>query len=594
MDNVDFLNVRNAIEAFKRGEFVMVMDRLDRENECDLVLAGEYCTPEKMAFMIHWSTGIVCIVSNQETLEAAGLYPAAPRGNTDKNQTNFYVSTDFLPTTTTGVSASDRCETVKAFCDLSLLKPENFSKPGHMFPLCSRPNGLRERDGHTESAYDLCRLANMKPVSIIGEMMHQDGTMMRLSDSIEFAKTHNNIPLITVPELKAYAALMLPEVSTAMSRKMSLVSTCNIKIEDIANDECTLSVYRNPHDPNIEIVALIRGDLSSAGDNINSTVPVRIHSECFTGDIIGSMRCDCGHQLHAFMKQVMNNNTPSILIYVRGHEGRGIGLANKIKCYQIQDEEKLDTVDANLRLGFNIDGRTFDDCWAVLRDLIGSNHTVDLYTNNPQKAAAAIDYSVRINRLVPLASVPNGVNNNYLMTKQLRLKHKTCIDTMRWDELLGVVGDSNNGNQSPEHAAVKPRRVCVISAKWNDEYVIGMVNACLKELSSCSRKMEIVHKQVPGAFDLISIAKKTAAAGSFDCIICIGVLIKGETDVYIHSCSAIANALAHLNTLPNVPPIINGVQMFNSEEQANDRLNDDSSFKLGISWAKSALSIMDL
>jgi len=193
--------VPDAVHAFARGEFVLVMDDFDRENECDLVILGETMTPQQMAFMIKHSTGIVCVVADKPRLEKFGLYPAA-RDNTDKNATNFYVATDYLPTTSTGVSAKDRCETVLAFCREES-RAEDFSKPGHMFPLCPRPGGVLERGGHTESAYDFCRLAGCKTVSAIGELMREDGEMMRLEDSLAFAKEYS-IPFITVEELRAW------------------------------------------------------------------------------------------------------------------------------------------------------------------------------------------------------------------------------------------------------------------------------------------------------------------------------------------------------------------------------------------------------
>lgn len=424
--NRELCDVERAVKAFRQGEFVMVMDRLDRENECDLILSGEACTPEKMAFMIHWSTGIVCVVTDKERLESVGLYPASLGRNSDKNGTNFYVSTDFLPTTSTGVSAADRCETVLAFCDDAKLVPEDFSKPGHMFPLCARPNGLRERDGHTESAYDLCRLAGLQTVSIIGELMHHDGTMMRMADSIEFAKKHS-IPLITVPQLKAYAEQHLAVIPTKCEADIMKISSCTIKLNGV-KEECTLRVFkpalgsRVVNGLEIEIVALTNGDVRGA-----SSVPLRIHSECFTGDILASLRCDCGTQLKTFITEVMSKSNPSCLIYVRGHEGRGIGLANKVRCYQVQDEEQLDTVDANLVLGFDADSRTFDDCRRAVRAL--GIRSVQLYTNNPSKAAALGADLVK--EIVPLASEPNGVNNKYLLTKLERMNHKTVIRCCR-------------------------------------------------------------------------------------------------------------------------------------------------------------------
>ena len=467
----------------------MVMDRLDRENECDLVLAGDACTPEKMAFMIEWSTGIICVVTDKERLESVGLYPAAPRGNTDKNGTNFYVSTDYLPTTSTGVSAKDRCETVLAFCDEKKLIPADFSKPGHMFPLCTRPNGLYERDGHTESAYDLCRLAGVTPVSIIGEMMHRDGTMLRLSDSMAFAKEHN-IPLITVPELKEYIEQHIPlkPVSPIDTTQpgVELVSSCKITLDGL-DGECTLSVFTPANDPSVEIVSISRGDLVN-----QSNVPVRIHSECFTGDVLGSMRCDCGSQLSTFIKDVMNTNPVGCLLYVRGHEGRGIGLANKIKCYRLQDEEQLDTVDANIRLGFLEDLRTFAECGDVLRCL--SVKSVDLYTNNPEKAAALGPALVA--KIVPLPSVPNGVNNHYLFTKQNRMKHQMVIDTMKWNKLI-----STPKSAVPELTVPGPK-VAIVAATWNDEFVGEMMEACLGELKRNQASVEVV--RVPGAADLVA------------------------------------------------------------------------------------------
>ena len=585
MTKSDHEQVLIAIDAFTRGEFVMVMDRLDRENECDFVLAGEACTPEKMAFMIHWSTGIICVVSDQERLEAAGLYPAAPRGNTDKNGTNFYVATDYLPTTTTGVSAADRCETVLAMCDNSKLIPSHFSKPGHMFPLCAQPNGLRDRDGHTESAYDLCRLAGMTTVSIIGEMMHHDGEMMRLGASIQFAADHG-IPLITVPQLKEYAERFLPNlVQAPLAGGVRQISRCRIKVDGIS-DECTLLVFKPINPPpvsaiglELEVVALVRGgDLAGAED-----VAVRIHSECFTGDILSSLRCDCGVQLNTFITDVMNERPNACLLYVRGHEGRGIGLSNKVKCYQLQDDENLDTVDANLRLGFDDDLRTFEDCRAVIHAL--GIKSVELYTNNPEKARSLGADLVK--RIVPLPSVPNGVNDSYLLTKQNRMKHQTVIDTMKWHELSAPLG-------VPEET--RPVRVAVVSAMWNDEYVCDVVSACVAELkSSKTANIAVETLRVPGAMDLVAGVR--AAVRRFpeiDAIIAVGVLIKGDTDLYTNNCSAVANALSALNTQEGMPPVISGLLMYKNEAQANARLETEESRKLGLSWARSAVSMATL
>lgn len=567
-------NVPGAIDAFGRGEFVMVMDRLDRENECDLVLAGRFCTPEKMAFMIKWSTGIVCVVTDQERLEKAGLHPAAPLGNTDKNGTNFYVSTDFLPRTTTGVSAKDRCETVLAFCDSDGIVASDFSKPGHIFPLCARPNGLRERDGHTESAYDLCRLANLETVSIIGEMMHDDGTMMRLSDSRAFAKEHR-IHLITVPQLKAYAERHLGEVQIPDHIRSSVLfqSACKIKVEGV-DEACSLSVFRVPGKA-IEIVALVRGDLRG-----KSKVPLRIHSECFTGDILRSMRCDCGSQLTTFITKVMGRSREACLLYIKGHEGRGIGLANKVRCYKLQDEENLDTVDANRKLGFEDDLRSFAECREVI-NMLGIC-SVDLYTNNPDKVNSLGTHLV--NKVEAMPSLPNGVNNEYLIAKHQRFKHQTVIDTMQWNKL------QFNSPTIPELTLQSQIKVAVVSATWNDEYVSDVAEACLAELKANQALVESI--KVPGAMDLIAGARTAAKrCGDLGAIIAIGVLIQGETDLYHNNCNALANGFASLNAKEGMPPVISGLLMYKTEAQASSRLESEESRKLGISWAKSAISM---
>lgn len=546
-------NVDRALEAFSKGEFVMVMDRFDRENECDLILAAEFCTPEKMAFMIEHSTGIVCVVTDQDRLESLGLYPAALGGNTDKNSTNFYVSTDYLPTTTTGVSAFDRCETVRAFCTDK--EPSHFSKPGHMFPLCARPNGLADRDGHTESAYDLCRLTGLQRVAIIGELMNRKGEMMRMDESLAFAKAWGDIPLITVPELKQVSQLRLIPSPRVFPR-------CKIAVKHVS-EECALYVF--PSLTGDEIAVLVKGSVLG-----RSNVSTRIHSECLTGDVLGSLRCDCGDQLTQFLKNVLNGADCGILIYMKGHEGRGIGLGNKVRCYHAQDELGLDTIDANLQLGFAEDGREFATCCEILKQL--QVVSVDLYTNNVSKGNAIGAYCAR---MIPLSSTPNGINDKYLLTKQTRMKHKTVIDTMNWENVCPP--------EETDHFTVG-----IVSAVWNEEYLDSVRNSCVEFLRLSGNT--VVEVSVPGALDLIAGAKYMK---NIDAIICIGVLIKGETDVYSHSCEAVANGLSQLNTLPGMPPVISGVVMYKSETQASERLDTDAE-KMGTSWAKNALAMARL
>ncbi|KAF4689962.1 GTP cyclohydrolase II [Perkinsus olseni] len=394
MDPQDRANVEGAINAFREGKMVMVMDRLDRENECDFMISARGCTKQDMAFMIRYSTGIVCVVTDKKRLDTFGLHVATPN-NTDSNGTNFHVATDHIPTTTTGVSAQDRVNTLKAFMDLNN-RAEDFSKPGHMFPLCARPGGLTERDGHTESAYDLCRLAGVETVAGIAEMMDDEGEMMRLEDCKAFARDHQ-IPLITTVSLKEYAtqysdiynthAVEMTNATTTTTVEgkrhppIEMLSSCRVPLHHLRyTSHCDLRVYRGCSDPSLEIVTLIKGNVDGESD-----VPVRVHSECFTGDVLRSMKCDCGDQLLDFLV-TLDEEDRAVLLYIRGHEGRGIGLANKIKAYNLQDEDGLDTVESNLKLGYAPDCRDFADARRALKHL--GIRSVMLYTNNPAKVAA--------------------------------------------------------------------------------------------------------------------------------------------------------------------------------------------------------------
>eukprot|EP00397_Hematodinium_sp_SG-2012_P021150 GEMP01021829.1.p1 GENE.GEMP01021829.1~~GEMP01021829.1.p1 ORF type:complete len:564 (+),score=106.28 GEMP01021829.1:64-1755(+) len=554
--------MEQALEAFRNGGFVMVMDSADRENECDLVIAAETCTNEKMAFLIRHSTGIVCVVSDQERLESMGLHPATGL-NTDKNGTNFYVSTDYLVGTTTGVCASDRVATIKAMCN-DKLNPEEFSKPGHMFPLSAKKRGVLEREGHTESAYDLCRLSGITRVASIGEMMHDDGTMYRYQDSIEFAKKHN-IPLITVQDIidarKAQEAAAKPAALSVSCPKSS--TTCKINIFGIA-DTCNLRVYESD---GAEVVVLIKGDVAG-----KTNVPVRVHSECFTGDTFGSQRCDCGKQLEMF-KDIMSHEPQAILAYQKGHEGRGIGLANKIACYKVQDEEKLDTVDANLRLGFEVDQRSFAPVIGILNDI--GVRSIKLYTNNPAKVLAL---SSIIESTATLASVPTRDNLNYLQTKVDRMGHATVLST------FDILTPPGVGQQK----AGKESTIAIVSTIWNEYYVKPIVEECVAWLRK--NNIRVLLRTVPGALDLVSGARTMVNKHDPGAVIALGVLMQGASDTYQHTCSAVLNGISSLNANQDVP-IVAQVLMVKNDEQAKERAFEE---QLGAALAKSALSMLTI
>lgn len=534
----------DAIEAFRSGQMVLVMDDADREDECDLFLAAEFATEESMAFMIRETTGIICVVADRARLDRFGLQPATGN-NTDKNATNFYTATDYLPGTSTGVSAADRAATVRAFVNLRN-QASDFSKPGHMFPLCPKPGGLAERQGHTEAAFDLCRLANLPTVAAIGELMNREGRMLRAAESKKFAETHN-LKFITVAEIKA-----------AMDRPATLcgVETCRLPSKYF--NPGTLEVFPGQ---DVEIVALVRGDVKG-----KANVPCRVHSECLTGDILGSLRCDCGDQLSAFLS-FLGTREEGVLLYIRGHEGRGIGLRNKVKAYRLQDSLGLDTIDSNLHLGFLTDTRDFTDVENVLRDKLGVL-SISLFTNNPEKASALGDIVASVQ---PLPSTPNSHNLGYLETKRSRLKHKTVLETMSWanEQKPGVV-------------------VAVVAAKWNKDFVDPLVKQCVEELEANNATVKFV--QVPGAFDLLTGCRSLATCKEYavSAIVCIGALIRGESDSYDYTCQALTIGIAQLNATLGFPPVIPGLLMCKDTMQASER----SETALGVGWAKQALELV--
>lgn len=554
-----------ALQVFRAGGFVMVMDSEERENECDLVIAAEGCTTEQMAFMIKHSTGIVCVVAEEQLLRRMELHPATG-SNTDRNGTNFFVSTDYLVNTTTGVSAADRVATIKAMSEENI-DPKNFSKPGHMFPLAPRLGGVLERQGHTESAYDLCKLAGIKRVSAIGELMHEDGNMYRLADSKEFAKKFD-IPLITVGDiinarkdeenvmrtlqsmekLDPWVLVSGGEANCCNSGKNPVerypspiskpasksTSECSVRLKGI-EAETSLKIYRHEEG---EIVLVVKGDVDGM-----TAVPTRVHSECFTGDTLGSLRCDCGPQLEKF-KGIMNASKCAILIYHRGHEGRGIGLWNKVAAYRLQTDENLDTIDANLRLGFGADIRSFSGTLQILNDL--RVKSVKMYTNNPKKIQS---FSSIIHSVEPLTTEPCEDNIDYLNTKVKRMGHTTELSTFT----------------VPALPSMNQVRIAIVFSMWNEYYVTPIVDEIKKELSV--KGVTFFGVPVPGALDLVAGARRCIKAGKADAVIAVGVLLKGNSDQYDYTCSAILANLSHLNATMDVP-VSPCVQTCQNEESA--------------------------
>jgi len=395
-----FSDVEDAVEAIARGDFVIVIDDPDRENEGDLVIAAEKMTVEKMSFLLQHTSGVMCVALGAERLDALHLPPMVSR-NSESQRASFAISVDAYQGTASGISASDRTQTVLALAD-PLSKAETFRRPGHVFPLRAREGGVLKRSGHTEAAYDLAMLAGLEPVGVLCEMVKADYSMARLPELIAFSKEHS-IPLITIADLIRYR------------RKREKLVKCvsSARIPTPFGDFLALA-YSSMID-GVEHLALIKGEVAGEKD-----VLVRVHSECLTGDIFGSARCDCGNQLQSALKTIAEVGT-GVVVYLRGQEGRGIGLGHKLRAYTLQDNG-FDTVEANKELGLPIDSREYGIGAQILADLGLS--TIRLLTNNPTKYGGLSGYGLRIVERVPLPPVATKENLNYLKTKKEKLGHQ--------------------------------------------------------------------------------------------------------------------------------------------------------------------------
>tara|TARA_Y100000768_G_scaffold334968_1_gene275945 strand:- start:1609 stop:2835 length:1227 start_codon:yes stop_codon:yes gene_type:complete len=391
--------IREAIDAIAAGKFVVVVDDEDRENEGDLIIAAESVTAEDMAFMVKYTSGVVCCAITNERADALHL-PLMVANNTEAMGTAFTISVDVAEGTTTGISASDRSLTCNALAN-GHIAASGFARPGHVFPLRARAGGVLKRAGHTEAAVDLATMAGLAPAGVLCEIVSDDGTMARLPELIEFAQTHD-IPIISIADMIRYR-----------NRHERLVERFSSARIPTIYGEFSAHIYRSSLD-DVEHLAFVFGDLSE-----NEIPLVRVHSECLTGDVLGSLRCDCGSQLDLAMKLVAENGSGAI-IYLRGHEGRGIGLGHKMRAYALQDEG-MDTVDANVALGFAPDSREYGIGAQIIADL--GIQKMRILTNNPSKYGGLQGYNLEIVERVPLLSDPNPENVRYLQTKEERMGH---------------------------------------------------------------------------------------------------------------------------------------------------------------------------
>jgi 3,4-dihydroxy 2-butanone 4-phosphate synthase/GTP cyclohydrolase II len=394
-------SVEAAIADIAAGRIVILVDDADRENEGDLCMAAEKVTPEAINFMARFGRGLICLSLTEEKLERLNLSLMVPDyENNSGFGTAFTVSIEARHGVTTGISAADRATTIRtAIADDA--RPNDLARPGHIFPLRAREGGVLRRTGQTEGSVDLARLAGLKPAGVICEIMNDDGTMARLPDLMEFARARQ-LKIVTIADLIQYRLR-----HEKLVRRVALAT-----MPSVYGDFRTI-VYENDID-HVDHIALVKGELEP-----DDTVLVRVHSECLTGDAFGSLRCDCGEQLRAALKMIEDEDR-GVLLYMR-QEGRGIGLKNKIRAYGLQDEEGLDTVQANERLGFPPDMRDYGVGAQILHDL--GVRKMRLITNNPGKRAGIEGYGLTIVDRVPLEIQPNEKNLEYLRTKRTKLGH---------------------------------------------------------------------------------------------------------------------------------------------------------------------------
>lgn len=628
-DDFNMSDMEEVIRDIQHGKPVIVMDDESRENEGDLILAANHATPETIAFFIRHTSGVLCAPMTAKHAKKLGLPPMVQK-NQCPTGTAYTVSCDAKKDTTTGISAEDRSRTFLALSSSST-KAEDLIRPGHVFPLVAREGGVLERRGHTETAVDLCRLAGIFPaVGAIAELTNDDGTMMRLDDCVKFARQHK-LHIITVESLVNYLSsnqshkrkVSYEEKETKKSKKsteediVSFVCECTLPVERDGEflGEWTLKMFSSTLESG-HIVALVKGDVHGA-----ENVITRVHSGCFTGNILGSMRCDCNDQLTQALKLVHQHGR-GIVLYFEGHEGRGIGLEAKIKAYQLQTTQKLNTYQANEALGYPADMRAYEASRGILK-LLGVK-SIELLTNNAHKIAALEDITVKV---TPLLMKPNVHNKDYLETKsqrerQLLVEHSENVfttslaekiklnsqsiaesvvehRTQQTSDILAILqgGCSIESKHAKEMPLLVPSgidasklRIGVVHTLWNESLIKPMTDGALKAISGCGvLQQNVVVLSVPGSFELPYACQKLAKSGAVDVVLALGVLIKGETAHFEYISSATSQGLMDVGLKTDIP-VLYGVLNCYTYQHAVDRCLPPSELptSLGLSAVRMA------
>ncbi len=397
--------IEDCIERLKSGEIVIVVDDYNRENEADLIMAGQFATPDKIAFFVKHTSGLICAAITKERADRLRL-PLMVENNTETHQTAFTVTVDYLPATTTGISAADRAATIVALTNPET-SPEDLARPGHLHVLIQREGGVLRRAGHTEATVDLMKMAGLIPVGVLCEIVTEDGLSMARGTELERFRDRHDLAMITVADLVAYRR----------NREHFVKRTAEAQVPT-PYGLFTCVTYENTIDKETHL-ALIKGEVTDQKD-----VLVRVHSECLTGDVFDSKRCDCGAQLRSAMAKIAEENC-GVIVYLRGQEGRGIGLKHKLHAYQLQDQG-MDTVEANVALGLPIDARDYGVGTHILRDL--GITTMRLLTNNPAKRIGLESFGLHITSLVPIQTEVTEENRRYLETKRDKMGHTITLE----------------------------------------------------------------------------------------------------------------------------------------------------------------------